>query len=53
MRNDERAYLAKLTTGVMHDLDILLMPENVAAMRSDIQDIATRCLTALQQKDAA
>jgi len=53
MRNDERAYFEKITTGVMTDLDILLMPENVKAMRPDIQDIATRCLRALQQKEAA
>jgi hypothetical protein len=53
MRNEERAYLDKLVTGVMHDLDVLLMPDHVEAIRSDIQDIATRCLRALEQKEAA
>lgn len=53
MRNDERNDLDRLIFGVQCDLDVILLPENVEAARGDINDIVTRCLRALERKEAA
>lgn len=53
MRNDERAAAAHLVFGIQCDLDILLLPENAEACRSDLADIVTRISRALARKEAA
>lgn len=53
MRTDERSDLDRLVFGIQCDLDVLLMPGNVAAVRKDIEDIITRCTRALERRNAA
>lgn len=53
VRTEDRAYLERTVFGIQTDLDVLLMPENVEAMRQDIIDIVTRCTRALERRNAA
>lgn len=52
MRNADRAYLDKIIHGIQCDLDVLTMPENVEAMRGQLEQIASRIWRATQKEAA-